>query len=66
MQKTILCTDGHMSYKGFAIDQKLEHNVLKAILKQYLQSYLNWFRVKKKYKEVDIIEKNDRQHPLNN
>lgn len=89
-EKTILCTDGHRSYKGFAIDKELEHHVLQANIKQftkedvyhiqhvnsadsrlkawinvqmhgvatkYLQNYLNWFRVKEKYKEVDIIEK---------
>ena len=88
--KTILCTDGHVSFKGFAIDNKLEHHVLQANLKQYtkdeiyhiqhvnsadsrlkgwiniqmhgvatkyLQNYLNWFRIKEKYKEVNIIEK---------
>jgi len=34
---TILCTDGHVSYKGFAIDNSLEHHVLRANLKQYVK-----------------------------
>ncbi len=33
-EQTVLCTDGHVSYKGFAIDNKLEHHVLRANLKQ--------------------------------
>ncbi len=33
--KTVLCTDGHVSYKGFAIDNNLEHHVLRADLKQF-------------------------------
>jgi len=32
--KTILCSDAHVSYKGFAIDNKIEHYSLKAIIKQ--------------------------------
>ena len=88
--QTVLCTDGHVSYKGFAIDNNLEHHVLRANLKQhvkrktyhiqhvnsadsrlktwidrkmhgvatkYLQSYLNWFRFKEKYKDTEIITK---------
>ncbi len=34
-EQTILCSDGHVSYKGFAIDNKLEHHVLRANIKQY-------------------------------
>jgi transposase-like protein len=34
---TILCTDGHVSYKGFARDNKLEHIVLRADLKQHVK-----------------------------
>jgi len=33
--RTILCSDGHVSYKGFAMDNHLEHHVLKANIKQY-------------------------------
>jgi transposase-like protein len=33
----VLCTDGHVSYKGFAIDNKLEHITLRADLKQYVK-----------------------------
>lgn len=35
---TILCSDGHMSYKGFALDNKIEHHVLNASLKQRVKS----------------------------
>lgn len=33
-EQTILCSDGHMSYKGFAIDNKLEHHLLRVDLKK--------------------------------
>jgi len=36
-EKTILCSDGHVSYKGFAIDKVLEHHALRADLKQYVK-----------------------------
>jgi transposase-like protein len=36
-EKTILCSDGHVSYKGFAIDKILEHHALRADLKQYVK-----------------------------
>ena len=29
-KQTVLCTDGHYSYKGFAMDNKLEHHISKA------------------------------------
>lgn len=32
--QTILCSDAHVSYKGFAIDNNLEHHALKGIIKQ--------------------------------
>lgn len=32
--KAILCSDAHVSYKGFAIDNALEHHALKACIKQ--------------------------------
>lgn len=35
-EQTVLCTDGHVSYKGFAMDNKLEHHVLKANIKQFV------------------------------
>lgn len=35
--QSILCTDGHASYKGFAIDNNMEHIVLRADLKQYVK-----------------------------
>lgn len=33
--ETILCSDSHVSYKGFAIDKELEHHALRANLKEY-------------------------------
>jgi transposase-like protein len=36
-QETILCTDGLVSYKGYAKDNKLKHIVLRADLKQYVK-----------------------------
>lgn len=35
--KTILCSDAHVSYKGFAIDNELEHHSLKGTLKQHVK-----------------------------
>ena len=34
---SILCTDGHVSYKGFAMDNQLEHVTLRADLKQHVK-----------------------------
>ena len=34
-KQTVLCTDGHVSYKGFAMDNNLEHHVFKASIKQF-------------------------------
>jgi transposase-like protein len=34
---TILCTDGHISYKGFALDNHLTHVVLRADLNQHVK-----------------------------
>jgi len=36
-EQTILCSDSHVSYKGFAIDNKLEHHPIRADLKQYVK-----------------------------
>ena len=36
-QETILCTDGLVSYKGYAKDNKLKHVVLRADLKQFVK-----------------------------
>ena len=36
-QNTILCTDGHVSYKGYATDNNLEHVTLRADLKQHVK-----------------------------
>lgn len=33
-KKTILCSDSHRSYKGFAIDKDIEHHPLRADMKQ--------------------------------
>jgi len=35
--KTVLCSDSHVSYKGFAIDNTLEHHAVRADLKQYVK-----------------------------
>jgi transposase-like protein len=36
-KQTILCSDSHVSYKGFAIDKKIEHHPIRANLKQYVK-----------------------------
>jgi transposase-like protein len=36
-QQTILCSDSHVSYKGFASDKKIEHHAIRADLKQYVK-----------------------------
>lgn len=35
--ETILCSDSHGSYKGFALDRKIEHHSIRAGLKQYVK-----------------------------
>lgn len=35
--KTVLCSDSHVSYKGFAIDNTLEHHAIRTDLKQYVK-----------------------------
>lgn len=35
--KTILCSDSHVSYKGFAKDKSIEHHAVRADLKQYVK-----------------------------
>jgi len=36
--KTVLCSDGHVSYKGFANDLQIEHHVIRADLKEYVKN----------------------------
>ncbi|MDO8896127.1 MAG: IS1595 family transposase [Bacteroidales bacterium] len=36
-EKTVLCSDSHVSYKGFALDNTLEHHALRADLKQHVK-----------------------------
>lgn len=36
--ETILCTDSHASYKGFALDNNLDHHPIKAITKEYVKN----------------------------
>lgn len=36
--KTILCSDSHVSFKGFAIDNSIEHHAVRANLKQYVKN----------------------------
>jgi len=37
-KQTILCSDGHTSYKGFAADKSIEHHVIRANLKEYVKN----------------------------
>ncbi len=37
VKQTILCSDGHVSYKGFAKDNSIEHHVLRANLNEYVK-----------------------------
>jgi len=37
-QHTILCSDGHVSYKGFANDLKIEHHVIRGDLREYVKN----------------------------
>jgi len=34
----VLCSDAHVSYKGFAIDNHIEHHALKAVIKQRVKN----------------------------
>ena len=36
-EETILCSDGHVSYKGFAIDSFIEHHPIRVDLKQFVK-----------------------------
>jgi transposase-like protein len=36
--QTILCSDSHVSYKGFAQDKKIEHHAIRANLKQHTKN----------------------------
>lgn len=36
--RTILCSDSHVSFKGFAIDNSIEHHTIRANLKQYVKN----------------------------
>ncbi len=35
--RTILCSDSHVSYKGFAKDKKIEHHAIRSDLKQHVK-----------------------------
>ncbi len=35
-EQTVLCSDGHVSYKGFAKDNHIEHHILRANIKEYV------------------------------
>lgn len=37
-KQTILCSDGHVSYKGFSADNSIEHHVIRADLKEYVKN----------------------------
>ncbi len=34
---TVLCSDGHISYKSFALHNNIEHHVLRANIKEYVK-----------------------------
>lgn len=36
--QTVLCSDAHVSYKGFAKDNRIEHHTLKGIIKQRVKN----------------------------
>jgi hypothetical protein len=36
--RVVLCSDAHVSYKGFAIDKEIEHHALKAAIKQRVKN----------------------------
>lgn len=36
--RIVLCSDAHVSYKGFAIDNEIEHHALKAAIKQRVKN----------------------------
>ena len=36
-KETILCSDSHVSYKGFAIDNEIEHHAIRVDLKQFVK-----------------------------
>lgn len=88
---TVLCSDAHVSYKGFAMDNQLEHHQLNGAIKQrvkrgiyhiqhvnsthnrvkkwidgtfrgvatkYLQGYMDWFRVKERFKDGGQLLRN--------
>jgi transposase-like protein len=38
VEQTILCSDGHASYKGFAKDNSIEHHILRANIKEYVKN----------------------------
>jgi hypothetical protein len=35
--EAVLCSDGHVSYKGYSNDNSLKHIILRADLKQYVK-----------------------------
>lgn len=37
-KQTVLCSDGHVSYKGFAMDNSIEHHILRADIKQFVKN----------------------------
>ncbi len=39
-EETILCSDSHVSYKGFAKDNEIEHHAIRTNLKQYVKEKL--------------------------
>ena len=37
-EQTILCVDGHVSYKGFALDKGIEYHVIRSNLKEHVKN----------------------------
>ena len=60
--KTILCSDAHVSYKGFAIDNNIEHHALKAIIKQRVKNKV--YHIQHVNSTHNKLKKMDRQYIL--
>ena len=43
-KETILCSDGHVSYKGFAIDNCIEHHPIRVDLKQFVKGKIYYIQ----------------------
>jgi len=50
---TILCSDGHVSYKGYSKDHNLKHIVLRSDLKQFVKKGVYHIQHAQQIKKVD-------------